>query len=90
MFLRPIKAPPRRPLSRLIGLRPWTVGPMDDDLLRPWRAWYGISLFDRQPRRPGDRSRFVRTARCWFRCRGFVFSKLVGSASCIRILKARS
>lgn len=63
MSLRPVKAPPRRYRSRLIGLRPWTVGPLDDDLLRPWRSWYGISLFDRDPVRAGDRNMRRRVAR---------------------------
>lgn len=30
--------------SRLAGLSPRSAMPLDDDLLRPWRSWWGLSI----------------------------------------------
>lgn len=49
------------------GLRPATASPLDDDLARPWRQWWGIKLCaDSVPvRRPRFNRPAFRKARYW-------------------------
>lgn len=63
--------------SKFAGLSPRSAMPFDDDLLRPWRSWWGISLLSPAngggPVRAGDRNPFVRSCRFWIPTRRFIF-----------------
>lgn len=66
--------------SKVSGVKPWTAQPLDDDLLRPWRQWWGISIWMhlRTRRgdgivRAGDRNMLRRRCRYAFWTRNFVY-----------------